>query len=162
MDPATGAQTLVTQGGQLCYPFGIAVHPSGSVLVTDYGDFSDGTTVINCTHDFGALVKVDPVTKGQSILSRNAAQWGNLLRNPLGVTVEAGGRILLVNQNGGTAPRRRRGKMRPVKVSKMHRLADLFFAAVSPVGFVASPAIALPMAPVLAFGWPGVALLDGR
>jgi sugar lactone lactonase YvrE len=103
VNPATGAQTLVTQGGQLCYPFGIAVHPNGSVLVTDYGDFSDGTTVINCTYDFGALVKVDPVTKSQMILSRNAAQWGNLLRNPLGVTVEPGGRILLVNQNGGTA-----------------------------------------------------------
>ena len=102
VDPATGAQSLVTQGGQLCYPFGIAVHPNGSVLVTDYGDFSDGTTVINCTHDFGALVKVDPVTKTQSILSRNAAQWGNLFRNPLGVTVEPGGRILIVNQNGST------------------------------------------------------------
>jgi sugar lactone lactonase YvrE len=103
VDPATGAQTLVTQGGQLCYPFGIAVHPDGSLLVTDYGDFSDGTTVINCTYDFGALVKIDLVTKSQSILSRNAAQWGNLFRNPLGVTVEPGGRILLVNQNGGTA-----------------------------------------------------------
>jgi PKD domain-containing protein len=103
VNPATGAQTLVTQGGQLCYPFGIAVHPNGSVLVTDYGDFSDGTTVINCTYDFGALVKVDPVTKAQTILSRNAAQWGNLFRNPLGVTVEPGGRILVVNQNGGTA-----------------------------------------------------------
>ena len=102
VDPATGAQSLVTQGGQLCYPFGIAVHPNGSVLVTDYGDFSDGTTVINCTHDFGALVQVDPVTKTQSILSRNAAQWGNLFRNPLGVTVEPGGRILIVNQNGST------------------------------------------------------------
>ena len=103
VNPATGAQALVTQGGQLCYPFGIAFHPSGSLLVTDYGDFNDGTTVINCTHDFGALVKVDPVTKDQTILSRNAAQWGNLFRNPLGVTVEPGGRILLVNQNGGTA-----------------------------------------------------------
>jgi PKD domain-containing protein len=103
VNPATGAQTLVTQGGQLCYPFGIAVQPNGSVLVTNYGDFSDGTTVINCTYDFGALVKVDPVTHDQTILSRNAAQWGNLFRNPLGVTVEPGGRILLVNQNGGTA-----------------------------------------------------------
>jgi hypothetical protein len=103
VNPATGAQTLVTQGGQLCYPFGIAFHPSGSLLVTDYGDFNDGTTVINCTHDFGALVKVDLATKDQAILSRNAAQWGNLFRNPLGVTVEPGGRILLVNQNGGTA-----------------------------------------------------------
>ncbi len=48
-------------------------------------------------------MKVDTGTKEQVILSRNAAQWGNLFRNPLGVTVEPGGRILLVNQNGGTA-----------------------------------------------------------
>jgi hypothetical protein len=102
VNQATGAQTLVTQGGQLCYPFGIAVHPNGSLLVTNYGDFSDGTTTINCTYDFGALVAVDPVTKDQTIVSRNAAQWGNLFRNPLGVTVEPGGRILIVNQNGGT------------------------------------------------------------
>jgi DNA-binding beta-propeller fold protein YncE len=103
VNPATGAQTLVTQDGQLCYPFGIALHPNGSLLVTNYGDFSDGSTVINCAHDFGSLVEIDPATGTQSILSRNAAQWGNLFRNPLGVTVEPGGRILLVNQNGGTA-----------------------------------------------------------
>ncbi len=103
VNPATGAQALVTQGGQLCYPFGIALHPNGSLLVTNYGDFSDGGTVINCAHDFGALVEIDRATGSQSILSRNAAQWGNLFRNPLGVTVEPGGRILLVNQNGGTA-----------------------------------------------------------
>jgi DNA-binding beta-propeller fold protein YncE len=103
VNPATGAQTLVTQGGQLCYPFGIAIHPSGHVLVTDYGDFSDGSTVINCTHDFGSLVKVNLATKAQAVLSRNAPEWGNLFRNPLGVTVEPGGRILVVNQNGGTA-----------------------------------------------------------
>jgi hypothetical protein len=36
-------------------------------------------------------------------VSRNAPEWGNLFRNPLGITVEPGGRILLVNQNGGTA-----------------------------------------------------------
>jgi hypothetical protein len=103
VNPATGAQTLVTQGGQLCYPFGIAVHPNGSVLVTNYGDFSDGTTVINCVLDFGALVQVEPGTGNQTVLSRNAPEWGNLFRNPLGVTVEPSGRILLVNQNGGTA-----------------------------------------------------------
>ena len=103
INPATGAQTVVTQGGQLCYPFGIAVHPSGSLLVTNYGDFNDGSTVINCAHDFGALVRIDLQTKAQTILSRNAAEWGNLFRNPLGVTVEPGGRILVANQNGGTA-----------------------------------------------------------
>jgi len=103
VNPSTGAQELVTEAGQLCYPFGIAAQPSGSLLVTDYGDFSDGKTVINCTHDFGALVKVDAVTKAQTILSRNAAQWGNLFRNLLGVTVGPDGRILLVNQNGATA-----------------------------------------------------------
>src|SRR4051794_14672901 len=103
VNPATGAQTLVTQGGQLCYPFGIAAEADGSLLVTNYGDFSDGTTVINCVYDFGALVRVDGQTHAQSIVSRNAPQWGNLFRNPLGVAVEPGGRVLVVNQNGATA-----------------------------------------------------------
>jgi sugar lactone lactonase YvrE len=103
VNPATGAQTLVTQGGQLCYPFGIAAEADGSLLVTNYGDFSDGSTVINCVYDFGALIRIDGSTHAQSVLSRNAPEWGNLFRNPLGVTVEPGGRILLVNQNGGTA-----------------------------------------------------------
>jgi sugar lactone lactonase YvrE len=103
VNPATGGQTLVTEGGQLCYPFGIGLHPDGSLLVTNYGDFSSGGTVINCLFDFGALVRIDPVTKAQSVLSRNATEWGNLFRNPLGVTVEPSGRILLVNQNGATA-----------------------------------------------------------
>src|SRR5919108_2951770 len=103
VNPGNGAQTLVTQGGQLCYPFGIAVGADGALLVTSYGDFNDGTTIVNCAHDFGALVRIDPTTKAQSILSRNAPEWGNLFRNPLGITVEPGGRILIVNQNGGTA-----------------------------------------------------------
>jgi hypothetical protein len=103
VNPATGAQSIVTQGGELCYPFGIAHEPNGSLLVTSYGDFSDGTTIIDCSYDFGALVRIDPATKAQSVLSRNAPEWGNLFRNPLGVTVEPGGRILMVNQNGGTA-----------------------------------------------------------
>ena len=103
VNPATGAQSIVTQGGELCYPFGIAHEANGSLLVTSYGDFSDGTTVIDCSYDFGALVRIDLATKAQSVLSRNAPEWGNLFRNPLGVTVEPGGRILMVNQNGGTA-----------------------------------------------------------
>jgi hypothetical protein len=103
VNPANGAQTLVTQGGQLCYPFGIAAEADGSLLVTNYGDFSGGSTVINCVYDFGALVRIDGDTHAQSIVSRNAPEWGNLFRNPLGVAVEPGGRILVVNQNGGTA-----------------------------------------------------------
>ena len=103
VDPVTGSQTLVTQGGELCYPFGIAAEADGSLLVTNYGDFSDGTTVINCVYDFGALIRIDRNTHGQTVVSRDAAEWGNLFRNPLGLAVEPGGRILLVNQNGGTA-----------------------------------------------------------
>ena len=103
VNPATGAQTLVTQGGQLCYPFGIAAEADGSLLVTNYGDFSDGSTVINCVYDFGAVVRIDKDTHAQSILSRNGAVWGNLFRNPLGVTVQPGGGVLVVNQNGATA-----------------------------------------------------------
>ena len=103
VNPATGAQTLVTQGGQLCYPFGIAAEADGSLLVTNYGDFSDGSNVVNCVYDFGALVRIDAGTHAQSIVSRNAPEWGNLFRNPLGVAVAPGGRILVVNQNDGTA-----------------------------------------------------------
>jgi sugar lactone lactonase YvrE len=103
VNPNTGGQTLVTQGNELCYPFGIAVHPDGSLLVTNFGDFSSGGTVINCLFDFGALVRIDPATGDQSVLSRNAPEWGNLFRNPMGVTVEPSGRILMVNQNGASA-----------------------------------------------------------
>jgi PKD domain-containing protein len=103
VNPANGAQSVVTQGGQLCYPFGIAFEPRGSLVVTNYGDFSDGTNVINCAYDFGALIRIDLGTNAQSVLSRNAPEWGNLFRNPLGVTVDPAGRILVVNQNGGTA-----------------------------------------------------------
>ena len=105
VNPATGAQTLVTQGGELCYPFGIAAEADGSLLVTNYGDFSDGSTVVNCVYDFGALIRIDAGTHAQSIVSRNAAQWGNLFRNPLGVAVEPGGRVLVVNQNGAHGAR---------------------------------------------------------
>jgi sugar lactone lactonase YvrE len=103
VNPATGAQTVVTQGGQLCYPFGIAAEADGSLLVTNYGDFSDDSTVVNCVFDFGALIRIDRATHDQTIVSRNAPEWGNLFRNPIGVTVAPGGRILIVNQNGGTA-----------------------------------------------------------
>jgi len=103
VSPTTGAQTVVAQGGQLCYPFGIAAGADGSLLVTSYGDFSDGTTTVNCAQDFGALIRIDLATKAQSILSRNAPEWGNLFRNPVGITVDPAGRILIVNQNGGTA-----------------------------------------------------------
>jgi len=72
-------------------------------VVTSYGDFSDGTSVVNCAFDFGALIRIDLDSKAQSVLSRNAPEWGNLFRNPLGVTVDPAGRILVVNQNGGTA-----------------------------------------------------------
>jgi len=103
VNPASGAQSVIAQGGELCYPFGIAFEPRGSLVVTSYGDFSDGTTVVNCAYDFGALIRIDLASKSQSVLSRNAPEWGNLFRNPLGVTVDAAGRILVVNQNGGTA-----------------------------------------------------------
>jgi hypothetical protein len=103
VNPANGAQSVVAQGGELCYPFGIAFEPRGSLVVTSYGDFSDGTSVVNCAYDFGALIRIDLASKAQSVLSRNAPEWGNLFRNPLGVTVDPAGRILVVNQNGGTA-----------------------------------------------------------
>ena len=46
------------------------------MLVTNYGDFSDGTTVINCTYDFGALVKVDRGTKARRRFCRGTRPSG--------------------------------------------------------------------------------------
>ena len=102
VNPATGAQTLVTQGGELCYPFGIAAEADGSLLVTNYGDFSRRhAPSINCVYDFGALIRIDG---GHARPVDRVAQ-----RGPVGQpvpqparasTVEPGGRILVVNQNG--------------------------------------------------------------
>jgi DNA-binding beta-propeller fold protein YncE len=101
IDPATGAQSVVTRGGNLCYPFGIALEPSGDLVVTDFGDL---LPQIDCPQNFGAVYRVNPGTGAQSVLSVNQVPSpGNLLRGVFGAAVEPGGGILVVNQTGAQA-----------------------------------------------------------
>jgi hypothetical protein len=95
---------VLTRGDKLCYPFGIALEPSGNLIVTDFGDLVvGGATQIDCPQDFGSVVRVTPAG-GQSLLSFNRVPHpGNTLRGTFGAAIEAGGGILVVNQTGGDA-----------------------------------------------------------
>jgi PKD domain len=105
VDPRNGAQSVVTNGDKLCYPFGVALEANGRILVTDFGDFMDpqGTQEsVDCPIDAGLVIRVDPGTGAQTILSAN--QPGNsLLRGPFGLAVEPDGGILVVSQTSAAA-----------------------------------------------------------
>jgi hypothetical protein len=108
IDPVSGAQSVVSRDGDLCYPFGIALDQGGGILVTDFGDLNVGGVVqVDCvpssTQIFpGALYKVNPGTGAQSLLSINEppgpGSRGSTLRGVFGVAVEPGGGILVANQ----------------------------------------------------------------
>jgi streptogramin lyase len=72
VDPGTGHQSFVTQGGLLKSPFDIAVEPDGNILVVDLvGD---------------KLIRVDRTTHAQTVLAQ-----GGLLAGIRSVEVFGGG-----------------------------------------------------------------------
>ena len=75
VDPVTGAQTVLSQGGSLSTPFGIAVDAAGRILVADTSAAFGGDGQ-------GAVIAVDPVTGAQTILSR-----ADNFINPSGIAV---------------------------------------------------------------------------
>lgn len=99
VDPASGSQTVVSSrpGGLLCYPFGIALDARGGLVVTDFGSFR---TLLSCLRPYGSVVRIDPGSGAQSLLSSNGLSLGNLFLNPFGVAVGADGQVLVVNQRG--------------------------------------------------------------
>ena len=71
IDPSTGAKTVITQGGLLAHSFktvGVASAPDGNVIVV--------------RRDIG-LIRVNPVTESQSILSE-----GGLFRDPWAIAID--------------------------------------------------------------------------
>jgi MYXO-CTERM domain-containing protein len=62
VDPQTGAQTLISEGGLLEEPVAIAVEPAGTLLVSDSAA--------------GAILRIDPGTGGQTVVS---GSFGGLL-----------------------------------------------------------------------------------
>ena len=75
IDPATGAQTVAATGGFVTYPFGLAVEADGDILIAD--------------PSARAIIRVDPVTAAQSIVSADPAFV------PVAIAVEANGQIVV-------------------------------------------------------------------
>jgi hypothetical protein len=93
VDPATGAQTVVSTGGFLNTSSnsarGIALEANGQILVTDAAiAMADGSIV-------GGVVRIDPTTGVQRLLTR-----GGLLNQPLSVAVEPDGHIVVTDRVG--------------------------------------------------------------
>lgn len=88
VNPTTGAQTTLTQGGNFYFLQGLAIAPTGTpndgdIYVTSVGDGSAITS---------KLIKVDPSTGAQTIIS----SAGNF-DYPVGMAVESDGNILVVD-----------------------------------------------------------------
>lgn len=82
VDPVDGTQTVVTSGGQLNLPSGIALEPGWTLVVADAGPLQP------------AVIRVDPSDGSQSVVSS-----GGELVVPVDVEVEADGQILVSSQN---------------------------------------------------------------
>lgn len=86
VDPASGAQAVVSAGGELVDPAGIAVAPDGTLFVVE-------NVGIGPARD-PAVVRIDPATGAQSVVTRG----GNLCY-PFGIALEPNG-VLVVTDFG--------------------------------------------------------------
>ena len=75
----TGAQKLVSTGGNLVFPIGITVYEFGDLIVADPYTINPQSVDL---YD-GAIIRIDPVTGAQTILARG----GNGFVNPVGVAI---------------------------------------------------------------------------
>ena len=84
VDPMSGAQSLVSQGGELVDPSGIAVAGDGTLYVLE-------NVGVGPARD-PAVVRIDPGTGAQSVVTRG----GNLCY-PFGIAVEPGAGLLVTD-----------------------------------------------------------------
>jgi DNA-binding beta-propeller fold protein YncE len=87
VDPLTGAQSLVSSGGEFFDPAGIAVAPGGDLYVADnYAPDNDG-----------AVIRVNPKTGAQQLISRNG-MGGSYFDLPFGIAVDRDGSLVVANR----------------------------------------------------------------
>jgi sugar lactone lactonase YvrE len=84
VDPATGAQSLVSQGGELVDPAGIAVAPDGTLFVVE-------NVGVGPAQD-PAVIRIDPASGAQSVLTR-----GDKLCYPFGIALEPSGNLIVTD-----------------------------------------------------------------
>jgi Ca2+-binding RTX toxin-like protein len=104
VDHVTGDRTVLSDFGDSGQgpigqnPFGVTIEADGNILITDSAGGSDGR---------GAIFRVDPKTGNRSLVSDfGNSDQGPLGVNPEGITLDAGGDILVINEdhpNAGTA-----------------------------------------------------------
>jgi len=85
VNPNTGAQTLISSGGNLVNPFGITLDAAGQIIVADSAALGGG----------GAVIRIDPTTGAQTVVSSG----GNFV-NPRGVAIDTAGQIIVVDSSG--------------------------------------------------------------
>ncbi len=96
VDPVTGEQTIISQGGFFKDPENLVMDSDGNILVAD-GDAAGGA---------GAIIKVDPVTGDQTILSSNAISTLNLFDDgPEDLVIDFDGDIIVLDDGDGAVIR---------------------------------------------------------
>ncbi len=98
---ATGDQTIVSQGDLLSETMGVTVTADGQILVAELQLAGDAGPPQGGR---GAIVRIDPVSGAQSIVSSGVSSGGALqgvLRQPRGLALDAGGKILVADDRGG-------------------------------------------------------------
>jgi DNA-binding beta-propeller fold protein YncE len=81
IDSGTGQQTILSSGGFLVAPLGIAVSPSGEVFVADPGA--------------DRIIGIDPVTGTQRVV-------GGFVLDPIGIAVSSSGQLVVAGPSAAT------------------------------------------------------------
>ena len=107
VDATTGARTTISANGEATggalfrQPYGIALAPSGHILVADFDAFDDA----------GGLLRVDPTTGARTVLSSNGAPAGGpQFVDPIGIALMPAPRT---TAPPGVTPRKPGGTLRP-------------------------------------------------
>jgi|GEM_PF-3822217 len=87
VERAGGTQSVISSGGLLVNPNGVAVAPDGSIYVADPDAVAD--------QERGRVIRVDPATGDQTLVAEL-----DLLVRPYGVTVEPEGTLLVADGTG--------------------------------------------------------------
>jgi streptogramin lyase len=81
VNPKTGEQTAISEGGLIIIPFAITIDQTGMLLVVEATN---------------AVVQVDPTSGSQTLIAS-----GDMLQSPFGIEVEEDGNVLVTTKDAG-------------------------------------------------------------
>ncbi len=93
VNPTTGAQSILSQAGSFVEPDDVQIASDGTLWVADKGEDGQPATTLN-----GKLIKVDPVTGAQSVVSAG----GNMF-NPTAIAVASNGFVFIADRGPTSA-----------------------------------------------------------